>query len=122
MTRYYTEDHEWVDVDGDIVTIGITEHAAEQLGEVVFVEAKAIGETVAKGDDVGVIESVKAASDIYAPLSGEITEVNDEAVDNPGSFNDDPEGAAWLMKLKIADQSEFEDLMDKAAYDALIAE
>ena len=119
--RYYTQDHEWIEVEGDMAMIGITEHAAEQLGEVVFVEAKAVGESMQKGDEIGVIESVKAASDIYAPITGEIVEQNQNVIDSPSLFNEDAEGAAWLVKMKIANKGELEGLMDKAAYDAHIA-
>jgi glycine cleavage system H protein len=122
MTMYYTEDHEWLRVEGDIATIGITRHAANQLGDVVFVEMKDAGTTLARGDECGTIESVKAASEIYAPVSGEITEVNPDPADNPASVNDDPEGAAWLCKMKIGDPAELEGLMDAAAYKALTGE
>ncbi len=122
MTMYYTEDHEWLRVEGDIATIGITRHAADQLGDVVFVEMKDAGTAVARGDECGTIESVKAASEIYAPVSGEITEVNPDPADNPASVNDDPEGAAWLCKMTIGDPAELKGLMDAAAYKALTGE
>ena len=121
MTTYYSEEHEWLEVDGDTATLGITKHAAEALGEVVFVELKDAGETFDKDDEIGVVESVKAASELYAPLAGEITETNTTLEDNPGSVNDDPEGNAWFYKIKIADISELESLMDEAAYKAFIA-
>ncbi len=117
----YTEEHEWLRVEGDEVVVGITAHAAEQLGDVVFVELPEEGATVSKDDEVVVIESVKAASDILAPLDGEITEVNEAIVDEPGKVNDDPEGEAWFFKLKIEDMSALDDLMDEAAYKAFIA-
>jgi glycine cleavage system H protein len=116
----YTEDHEWLRVEGDLVVVGITAHASEQLGDVVFVELPEPGTTVSKGDEVVVIESVKAASDIAAPLDGEIVEVNSDVADNPGSVNEDPTGAAWFFKMKVADLSALDSLMDEAAYNALI--
>lgn len=120
MTTYYTEDHEWISVEGDVATVGITSHAAEALGDVVFVEMKPVGTTVEKGAECGTVESVKAASEIYAPASGEITEVNPGPADAPASLNDDPEGGAWLCRMKLSDPSELDALMDRAAYDALI--
>lgn len=120
MITYYTEDHEWITVDGDMATIGITNHAAEQLGEVVFVELQGAGETFAKGDEIGVVESVKAASDIYAPVAGEIVEANEALVDTPAELNTDPEGTSWLYKIKLSEAGELEELMDEDAYKALI--
>ncbi|MFP7671794.1 glycine cleavage system protein GcvH [Marivita sp. S0852] len=117
----YTEEHEWLRVDGDEVFVGISTHAAEQLGDVVFVELPDAGTTVGKDDEVVVIESVKAASDILAPLDGEITEVNDVLADEPGKINEDPEGDAWIFKMKIEDMSALDDLMDEAAYKKFIA-
>ncbi|SEA97473.1 glycine cleavage system protein GcvH [Rubrimonas cliftonensis] len=119
MTTYYTEDHEWLRVEGDVATVGVTVHAATQLGDVVFVEMKEPGAAVAKGDECGTVESVKAASEIYAPASGEIVEVNAGPVDNPASLNADPEGAAWLCRIRLSDPGELAGLMDRAAYDAL---
>lgn len=116
----YTEEHEWVRVDGDEVVVGITTHAAEQLGDVVFVELPDEGATVSKDDEIVVIESVKAASDILAPLDGEITEVNAALIDEPSKVNDDPEGDAWFFKMKIEDMSGLDDMMDEAAYKAFI--
>ena len=112
----FTEEHEWLEVEGDLVVVGITEHAAEQLGDIVFVELPDADTTVSKDDEVVVIESVKAASDILAPLDGEIVEVNEALVDNPAAVNDDPQGAAWFFKMKIEDLSALDDLMDEAAY------
>ena len=112
----FTEEHEWLRVEGDVVVVGITAHAAEQLGDVVFVELPDEGTTVSKDDEVVVIESVKAASDILAPVDGEIAEVNDALVDDPGKVNEDPEGDAWFFKLKIEDLSVLDELMDEAAY------
>ncbi len=116
----YTEDHEWLRVDGDVVFVGITEHASTQLGDVVFVELPEAGTQVSKGDDVVVIESVKAASDISAPVDGEIVEVNDALVDNPGKVNEDPTGDAWFFKMKVEDMSQLDDLMDEDAYNDMI--
>ena len=115
----YTEEHEWLDLDGDIVTVGITEHAATQLGDIVFIELPETGTVVAKGDDIVVIESVKAASDITAPLDGEIVEVNDAIVETPGKVNEDPLGA-WFFKMKIEDPSVLDEHMDEDAYREMI--
>jgi glycine cleavage system H protein len=122
MTTYYTDDHEWISVDGNTATVGITAHAAEQLGEIVFVEMNAVGQKIAKGKEFGTIESVKAASEIFAPVDGEITEVNGELDDNPALVNESPDDKAWLCKIKLADKSQLDGLMDKAAYDAMIAD
>lgn len=116
----YTEDHEWLRVDGDVVVVGITAHASEQLGDVVFVELPEVGTAVSKDDEICVIESVKAASDIRAPLDGEIVEVNQDIADNPGLVNEDPTGKAWFFKMKLADMSKLDGLMDEAAYKDLI--
>ncbi|PTW99590.1 glycine cleavage system protein GcvH [Pararhodobacter aggregans] len=112
----FTEEHEWLRVDGDLIVVGITEHAAEQLGDVVFVELPEPETQVAKGDEVSVIESVKAASDILAPLDGEIVEVNGAIVDNPGLVNEDPLGEAWFFKMKIDDMSALDDYMTEDEY------
>ena len=117
----YTEEHEWLKQDGDEVVVGITEHAAEQLGDLVFVELPAEGATVAKGDEVVTIESVKAASDISAPLDGVITEVNTAIVENPGLVNEDPLEAGWFFKMTPNDPSELDGLMDEEAYREYIA-
>lgn len=116
--RRFTEDHEWIDLDGEIGTVGITDFAQEQLGEVVFVEVPAVGTEVAKGDEAGVVESVKAASELYAPVGGEVVEANEGLADTPDLVNSDPEGAAWFYKIKIIDRSEFDALMDADAYKA----
>ncbi|WP_420406251.1 glycine cleavage system protein GcvH [Nisaea sp.] len=116
--RRYTEDHEWIDLDGEIGTVGITDFAQEQLGEVVFVEVPDVGKQVAKGDETAVVESVKAASELYAPVAGEVVEANDALADTPDLVNSDPEGAAWFYKMKISDKAEFEALMDADAYKA----
>ncbi|WP_264212552.1 glycine cleavage system protein GcvH [Leisingera thetidis] len=120
MATYYSEDHEWITVEGDMATLGITQHAADQLGEVVFVEQREAGDEFEKGGEIGVIESVKAASEIYAPLDGEVVEVNEALADNPGALNDSPEGDAWIYKIKLSDASQLDDLMDLDGYKALI--
>jgi glycine cleavage system H protein len=117
----YTKDHEWLRIEGDLVVVGITEHAATALGDVVFVELPEVETVVAAGDEICVIESVKAASDILAPLDGEIVEVNEKLVDAPSLVNDDPTGAAWFFKMKIDDLSVLEDFMDEDEYNDLIA-
>ncbi len=116
----YTKEHEWLRVEGDLVVVGITEHAATQLGDVVFVELPEVETQVAEGDEVCVIESVKAASDILAPIDGEIVAVNEKLVDNPGLVNEDPTGAAWFFKLKVDDQSVLDQFMDEDEYQDLI--
>ena len=117
----YTEQHEWLDEDDGIVTVGITAHAAEQLGDIVFVELPEVGIEVSKDDEVVVIESVKAASDILAPLDGEIIEVNDPLTKDPGKVNEDPEGEAWFFKIRVEDLSELDDYMDEAEYKDFIS-
>jgi len=116
----YTEEHEWLAEEGGLVTVGITSHAAEQLGDIVFVELPEEGTTVSKDDEIVVIESVKAASDILAPIDGEIVEVNSAIVDEPGQINEDPEGAAWFFKIQAADLSQLEGLMSESAYKAFV--
>ncbi|MGL4312872.1 MAG: glycine cleavage system protein GcvH [Sphingomonas sp.] len=120
MSRYYTEDHEWIDVDGDIGTVGITDYAQGQLGDIVFVEVPEEGKQVAKGDEAAVVESVKAASDVYTPVSGAVIEGNARLGDEPGLVNEDPEGDGWFFKLTLSDVSELEGLMDEAAYEAFV--
>ena len=117
----FTEEHEWLMVEGDVVVVGITEHAATQLGDIVFVELPEIETMVARGDEVCVIESVKAASDILAPLDGEIVEVNDKLVTNPALVNEDPLGAAWFFKMKLDDLSALDEFMDEDEYKDFIA-
>ena len=121
MTTYYTSEHEWISVDGDVGTVGITKFAAEKLGDVVFVELPDAGKQVKKEADMAVVESVKAASYVYAPVSGEVTEANGAIVDEPAKVNEDPEGAGWFVKIKLADKGQLSGLMDKAAYDAFCA-
>lgn len=116
----FTEEHEWLREEDGLIVVGITEHAAEQLGDVVFVELPEEGTEVAKDDEVVVIESVKAASDILAPIDGEIVEVNSVLADEPGKVNDDPLGDAWFFKIKASDPSQMDDMMDEAAYKAFI--
>ena len=118
----YTEDHEWLLADGDIVTVGITEHAATQLGDVVFIELPEIETMVAKGDEIVVIESVKAASDIVAPLDGEIVEVNEALTDTPGMVNEDPLGTAWFFKIKVEDPGALDEYMTEDEYKDHIGE
>lgn len=113
----FTKDHEWVVLEGDVATIGITAYAAEQLGDVVFVEVPEAGKSVKKGDGLAVVESVKAASDVYAPISGEVIEGNGALSDTPETVNAEPEAAGWFAKVKVADTAEFEGLMDRAAYE-----
>lgn len=115
----YTEEHEWLSAEGETITVGITEHAATQLGDVVFVELPEVGTTIAKGDEVVVIESVKAASDILAPIDGEIVEVNEALVDNPAMVNEDAE-EAWFFRMTSPAQGEMDEMMDEAAYKAFI--
>ncbi len=116
----FTEDHEWVRIDGDTATVGITDYAQGQLGDVVFVELPETGATIAQGDDAAVVESVKAASDIQAPVSGEIAAVNDALDDDPSMANQDPEGEGWFFKMTLSNPGELDDLMDADAYKAFI--
>jgi glycine cleavage system H protein len=121
-TERFTRDHEWVRVDGDIATIGITHHAQEKLGDIVFVEMPEVGRKVAQGEAVAVVESVKAAGDVFAPIGGEVTEVNAALPDQPALINEDAEGKAWLFKVKISDAAGLAGLMDRAAYDTFVKE
>src|SRR5580692_4829440 len=116
----YTEEHEWISIEGDVGTIGISTYAQEQLGDVVFVDVPQAGRKVAKGESVAVVESVKAASDIYAPASGEIIEANAALADAPGDVNTEPMGKGWFFKLRLSDKSELDGLMDQAAYEAFV--
>ena len=118
----YTKEHEWVRVEGDIATVGITDFAAEQLGDVVFVELPDIGRTVAQFAPVGVIESVKAVSDLFAPLSGEVLESNSELSTSPELLNSEPFGNGWMLRLRVSNPAEVDGLLDAAAYEALTAE
>ena len=116
MARYFTEEHEWIDVEGDTATVGITDYAQEQLGDIVFVELPEVGATVDKGKDAAVVESVKAASDVYAPISGEVVETNASLDDDPSLVNSSPEDDGWFFKLTIADKGQLDGLMDQTAY------
>ena len=117
-TTLYTTDHEWLRIEGDVATVGITDYAQSKLGDVVFVELPKVGRTLKKAEAAAIVESVKAASDVYAPLSGEVLEVNEAIVAEPALVNSDAAGNAWFFKLKIADRSELGGLMDEAAYQA----
>jgi glycine cleavage system H protein len=117
----YTKDHEWVRVDGDTATIGITAHAAEQLGDVVFVELPEVGKAIGKGEVAAAVESVKAASDVYSPVAGEVVETNGALEESPETVNASPEDGGWFMKLKVADAGEADGLMDEAAYRDFVA-
>jgi len=119
--RYFTEDHEWIDVDGETGTVGITDYAQGQLGDIVFVDVPEEGKEVAKGDEAAVVESVKAASDVYTPVSGTVIEGNGDLADNPALVNEDPEGEGWFFKITLSDQSELEGMMDEARYEAFVA-
>ena len=121
MTRYFTEEHEWIDVEGDIATVGITDHAQSQLGDIVFVEVPQAGTVLAKGKEAAVVESVKAASDVYSPIGGTVTEGNAAIEDDPALVNADAEGSGWFFKLTIADASELDGLMDEAGYREFVA-
>jgi len=116
MTTYFTREHEWIQVDGDTATVGITDHAQEALGDIVFTEVPEAGKQLSKGQEAAVVESVKAASDVYSPVSGEVAEGNQAVVDDPSLVNSDPEGAGWFFKIRLANSGELEGLMDEAAY------
>ena len=118
MTVHFTEEHEWIRIEGDSATVGITDFAQGQLGDIVFVELPDEGKEVTKGGDAAVVESVKAASDVYAPVSGEVTEANQALVDDPSLVNSDPEGEGWFFKLRLTNPAELEGLMDADAYKA----
>ena len=121
MPRYFTTEHEWIDVDGDVGTVGISEYAQGQLGDIVFVDVPEEGKEIAKGDEAAVVESVKAASDVYAPASGTVLEGNAALADDPSLVNSDPEGDGWFFRLTLTDPDEVDDLMDEAAYEAFVA-
>ncbi len=122
MVRYYTEDHEWIEVEDDNAIVGITDYAQGQLGDVVFVETPTAETIFAKGDDAAVVESVKAASDVYAPVSGEVIKGNDALVEDPALVNSDPEGEGWFFKMTLTDSTELDALMDEDAYKEFIAD
>lgn len=121
MTLYFTKDHEWLRVDGSTAIVGITKHAAEELGELVFVETRASGTVVKAGDSVAVVESVKAASDIYAPVDGEVLDNNPELSDDPARVSSDPEGEGWIIKFRLSNTDQLDGLMDADAYASFIA-
>ncbi len=120
MTTRYTRDHEWIRLDGDVATIGITDYAQEQLGDIVFVELPEIGKKLDKGAEAAVVESVKAASEVFAPVTGEVIAVNGTLSDQPGAVNEDPEGNGWFMQMRVADKASVDGLMDAAAYKAFL--
>jgi glycine cleavage system H protein len=120
MTRYYTQDHEWIELAGDTATVGITDYAQGQLGDIVFVEVPEPGRAITKGGDAAVVESVKAASDVYAPVSGTVTQGNAALGDDPALVNTDPEGAGWFFSMTLSDSTELDGLMDGAAYQAFV--
>lgn len=117
----FTQEHEWLKIEGDVATVGITTHAAEQLGDLVFVELPEVGATFSKNGEAATVESVKAASDVYCPLDGEIVEINQAIVDDPSLANSDPQGAGWFFKLKLANTADADALLDEAAYKELVA-
>ncbi|MBL8371494.1 MAG: glycine cleavage system protein GcvH [Burkholderiaceae bacterium] len=121
MTTKFTEDHEWITVDGDIATVGITVHAQDALGDVVFVDLPEVGQTIAQKDIAGVVESVKAAADVYMPVSGEIVEVNEDLRNDPSPANSDPLGAGWFFKVRLSDPAQVDALLDETAYNAFSA-
>ena len=121
MSRYFTKDHEWISIDGDTATVGISNHAQEALGDIVFAEAPEAGRQVSKGQEAAVVESVKAASDVYAPVSGEVVEGNPAIADDPSIVNRDPEGEGWFFKLKLSNPGELDGLMDEAAYQEFLS-
>jgi len=121
MSRYFTEDHEWVDVDGDTGTVGISDYAQGQLGDIVFVDVPEAGKQLGKGDEAAVVESVKAASDVYTPVSGTVTEGNAALADDPSLVNSDPEAGGWFFRITLSDPAELETLMDEAAYADFVA-
>ena len=116
MSLYFTREHEWIRVDGDVATVGISDHAQQALGDIVFAEVPEAGKRLAKGDEAAVVESVKAASDVYAPVAGEVVEGNSAVANDPALINRDPEGEGWFFKLKLEDPGEVEGLMDEASY------
>ena len=121
MARYFTQEHEWIEVDGDVGTVGISDYAQGQLGDIVFVDVPEEGKELGKGDEAAVVESVKAASDVYAPASGTVIEGNPALTDDPSLVNSDPESDGWFFRITLSDPSELEELMDEAAYEAFVA-
>jgi len=121
MSRYFTEDHEWIDVDGDVGTVGISDYAQSQLGDIVFVDVPEEGKSLAKGDEAAVVESVKAASDVYSPVSGTVLEGNAALADDPSLVNSDAEEEGWFFRITLSDLAEIDELMDETAYEAFVA-
>ncbi len=117
---WFTSEHEWLRIDGDVGTVGITDHAQHALGDIVFVELPSIGKKIAKGGEVSVVESVKAASEVYSPVGGEVVEINPALVDQPALVNESPEDNAWFFRIRLADRADVTTLMDRAAYDAFV--
>ena len=122
MSLYFTKDHEWIRLEGDVATVGITDHAQHALGDIVFAEVPDSGKQLKKGDDAAVVESVKAASDVFSPVSGEVVEGNAEIAAQPALVNEDAQGRAWFFKIKLSDPAELDGLMDRSAYDAFVKE
>ncbi|CAN5315358.1 glycine cleavage system protein GcvH [soil metagenome] len=120
MTTRYTRDHEWIRIEGEVAVVGISDYAQEQLGDIVFVELPEVGKKLVKGAEAAVVESVKAASEVYAPASGDVVAVNDTLSGNPAAVNESPEGSGWFLKLKLANRAELDGLMDEAAYNAFL--
>jgi len=116
----FSEEHEWIEVNGEVGTVGITDYAQSQLGDIVFVEVPAVGKKLTKGGEAAVVESVKAASDVYSPVTGEVTASNDTLAEHPGTVNSDPRGAGWFFKVKLANKAELDGLMDEAAYNEFV--
>lgn len=122
MTRYFSEDHEWIEIEGDLGTVGITDYAQGQLGDITFVELPELGRLVSKGESVAVVDSVKAASDVYSPVGGSVSDTNGALEGEPELVNSDADAGGWLFRLQLANPDELGELMDKAAYDAYVAE
>ena len=120
MPRFFTDEHEWIDIEGDTATVGITDYAQEQLGDIVFVELPSVGTMLDKAGDAAVVESVKAASDVYAPITGEVTEANGALEDDPALVNTSPEEVGWFFRMTIGDKSELDGMMDDSAYKAFV--
>ncbi len=116
----FSQEHEWIEVDGDVGTVGITDYAQSQLGDIVFVEVPEVGRKLTKGGEAAVVESVKAASDVYSPVTGDVTAANTALAENPGTVNSDPRGAGWFFKVQLANKSELDGLMDQSAYDEFV--
>jgi len=120
MARYFTDEHEWIDVDGDTATVGITDYAQGQLGDIVFVELPSMGANLEQGDEAAVVESVKAASDVFAPIDGKVIETNEDLEEDPALVNTDPEDGGWFFRMKVGDTSQLDGLMDEASYKSFV--